>query len=52
MIKKVRGGYRLVSHTGKNLGTFATHEEAMHREKQVNFFKHAREKGVSRRKMA
>lgn len=33
------GKYRLVSHSGKNLGTFDTKEEAKHREKQVQYFK-------------
>lgn len=33
------GRFRLVSKTGKNLGTFATRKEAENRERQVNFFK-------------
>lgn len=40
MIRKVKGGYRLVSKEGKNLGTFKTREEAVKREKQVQYFKH------------
>jgi hypothetical protein len=40
MIRKVAGGYRLVSHTGKNLGTFSSKAQAQKREAQVNFFKH------------
>lgn len=39
MIKKTHGHYKLVSHTGKNLGTFSSKAEAIRREKQVTFFK-------------
>ena len=39
-IRKVKGGYRLVSKKGKNLGTFKTRAEAVKREKEVQFFKH------------
>jgi hypothetical protein len=39
-IKKVKGGYRLVSRKGKNLGTYDTHAEAEERERQVQYFKH------------
>lgn len=42
-IRKVKGGYRLVSHTGKNLGTYPTHAGAEKRERQVQYFKHANE---------
>ena len=42
-IGKVKGGYRLYSHTGKNLGTYPTHAGAEKREKQVNYFKHVDE---------
>lgn len=40
MIRKVKGGYRLVSKKGKNLGTYATREGAVKRERQVQYFKH------------
>jgi len=40
MIKKVRGGYRVVSTRGKNLGT----AEAERRLRQVEMFKHMRQK--------
>lgn len=46
MIRKVRGGYRLVSRKkgpgGKrrNLGTFPTRAAARRRERQVEYFKH------------
>ena len=39
-IRKVKGGFRLVSGTGKNLGTSKTKEGAKKREKQVQYFKH------------
>lgn len=44
MIRKVKGGYRLVSKDGKNLGTYKTREEAEKREKQVQYFKHKKKK--------
>ena len=42
MIKKVKGGYKVVSKTsGKNLGgPYKTREEAAKRLRQVEFFKH------------
>lgn len=41
MIRKVKGGYRLVSKTtGKNLGSSKTLSGIKKREKQVNYFKH------------
>lgn len=47
MIRKVKGGFRLVSKgTGRNLGTFKTRAEAEKRERQVQFFK--RSKGGNR----
>jgi hypothetical protein len=42
-IRKVKGGYRLVSKSGKNLGTYPTHSGAEKREKQVQYFKHMEE---------
>jgi hypothetical protein len=41
MIKKVKGGYQVVSTKGKNLGgPYKTAEEAKKRLRQVEFFKH------------
>jgi hypothetical protein len=42
MIKKVKGGYQVVSEkSGKNLGgPYKTKEEASKRLRQVEFFKH------------
>lgn len=38
-IRRVKGGFRLVSKTGKNLGTFKTKAGAVKREREVSFFK-------------
>lgn len=41
MIRRVPGGYQVVSSTGRNLGgPYATLEEAKKRLRQVEFFKH------------
>jgi hypothetical protein len=41
VIKKAKGGYRVVSSGGKNLGgPYKTVEEAKKRLRQVEFFKH------------
>jgi hypothetical protein len=40
MIRKVKGGYQLKSHSGKNLGKSRTRKGIEKRERQVNFFKH------------
>lgn len=41
MIKKVSGGYRVLSEKGKTLGgPYKTKKEAEKRLKQVEFFKH------------
>lgn len=43
-VKKVKGGYKLVSHTGKNLGTAKTKAGIEKRERQVQYFKHRKGK--------
>jgi hypothetical protein len=41
MIKKVKGGYKVLSEKGKNLGgPYRSKEEAAKRLRQVEFFKH------------
>lgn len=41
MIKKVAGGYKVLSEKGKNLGgPYKTKKEAVIRLKQVEYFKH------------
>jgi hypothetical protein len=42
-IGKVKGGYRLYSHKGKNLGTFGSKAAAEKHEREVQYFKHAGE---------
>jgi adenylate kinase family enzyme len=42
-IGKVKGGYRLYSHKGKNLGTFPSKGAAEKHEREVQYFKHADE---------
>ena len=42
-IAKVEGGYRLLSHKGKNLGTFPTKSGAEKHEREVQYFKHMEE---------
>lgn len=44
MIKKTKGGYRVVSHEGKNLGDTKTLEQAKKRLAQVEMFKHMKKK--------
>lgn len=39
MIKKVKEGYRVVAESGRNMGTYATKEEAERRLRQVEYFK-------------
>lgn len=45
MIRKVSGGYKVVSEKGKNLGgPYKTRKEAEKRLAQVEYFKHAGKK--------
>jgi hypothetical protein len=40
MIRKVKGGYRVISHqTGKNFGTYKTKKAAQKRLKQIKRFR-------------
>lgn len=39
-IRKVKGGYRLLSKKGKNLGTYPSKSGAENREREVQYFKH------------
>lgn len=43
IIRKVKDGYRLYSHSGKNLGTFDSRSAAEKHEQEVNYFKHVKE---------
>ena len=40
IIRKVKDGYRLYSHTGRNLGTFDSKSAAKKHEREVQYFKH------------
>ncbi len=40
MIRKVKEGYRVMSESGRNMGTYATKEEAKKRLRQIEYFKH------------
>ena len=42
-IVKVKDGYRLLSHKGKNLGNFPSKSGAQKHEREVQYFKHAKE---------
>jgi len=44
MIRKVKGGYKLVSKKGKSLGKYKTKKAARKRERQVNYFKHKKKR--------
>ncbi len=46
MIRKIKGGYRVVSEKGRNMGTYKTKEEAQKRLRQIEYFKHLKTKGV------
>jgi len=44
MIRKVKEGYRVLSESGRNMGTYATKEEAEKRLKQIEYFKHKKKR--------
>lgn len=46
-IVKVKGGYRLLSHEGKNLGTFPSKSAAEKHEREVQYFKHVDEAAMN-----
>ena len=45
MIRRVKGGYRVLGESGRNMGTYRTKAEAEKRLRQVEMFKHMRKKG-------
>jgi len=53
MIRRVKGGYRVVSRKGKNLGTYKgknAKARAQKRLRQVEFFKHKKGKSRARKR--
>jgi hypothetical protein len=44
MIRKVKEGYRVLSESGRNMGTYKTKEKAKERLRQIEFFKHRKAK--------
>lgn len=42
MIRKIKGGYRVVSESGRNMGSYKTLAEAKKRLKQIEYFKHVK----------
>jgi hypothetical protein len=45
MIKKVQGGYKVVSKSGKDLSkVYSTKEQAEKRLREIEYFKHKKEK--------
>ena len=48
MIVKIKEGYRVVSESGRNMGTYKTKEEAARRLRQVEFFKHKKQKAKTK----
>ena len=44
MIRKVQGGFRVLSESGRNMGTYRTKAEAEKRLRQIEMFKHLNRK--------
>ena len=44
MIKKIKGDYRVVAESGRNMGTYKTLKEAKKRLQQIEHFKHKKKK--------
>lgn len=40
MIRKIKKGYRVVSESGRNMGTYRSLKAAKNRLRQIEFFKH------------
>lgn len=40
MIKKIKDGYKVVSESGRNMGSYKTLGEAKKRLRQIEYFKH------------
>lgn len=44
MIRKVKGGYRVVAESGRNMGTYSNRSDAAERLKQIEMFKSMRKR--------
>ena len=44
MIKKIKDGYRVMSESGRNMGTYKSEKDAKKRLQQIEFFKHKKKK--------
>jgi len=44
MVRKVQGGYRVLSESGRNMGTYRTKAEAEKRLRQIEMFKRLKRK--------
>lgn len=40
MIRKVKEGYRVMSESGRNMGTYLSKDDAKKRLRQIEYFKH------------
>ena len=40
MIRKIKGGYRVVAESGRNMGTYRSLAAAKKRLRQIEYFKH------------
>lgn len=40
MIRKIKEGYRVISESGRNMGTYKSEKEAKKRLQQIEYFKH------------
>lgn len=44
MIRKVKEGYRVLAESGRNMGTYSTKEQAEKRLRQIEMFKHMKQR--------
>ena len=42
MIRKIKGGYRVVAESGRNMGTYRSLAAAKKRLRQIEYFKHVK----------
>jgi len=44
MIRKIKGGYRVLAESGRHMGDYKTLKEAKERLRQIEYFKHLKVK--------